>query len=283
MSDDNDLLSTRAVSVTYGGLRANNEINLSVRKGQIVGLIGPNGAGKTTFIDAITGFTHYTGEVTFGGSVIDGLPAHRRARRGLSRTWQSLELFDDLTAFENLLVATRRMSLKSVLLDLFIPSRKRDETNERWALELVGLGRLGERSPRQLSLGQEKLLGVARALATRPKVVLLDEPAAGIDPEESEVLGARFHDIVENDIAILLIDHDMNLVLKVCDYIYVLEFGRLIAEGTPAEVRENDDVIAAYLGEEARKAKAQAVGASLLLAGETVGSNDEAAGEATGA
>jgi branched-chain amino acid transport system ATP-binding protein len=241
--------------VSYGGVRANNDINLEVMPGQIVGLIGPNGAGKTTFIDALTGFTEYSGRVDFLGQAIDGVPPHKRARMGLSRTWQSLELFDDLTSFENLLVATRRTSFRSVVLDVFVPNRKRDESNEQWALDLVGLGGLGHKSPREISLGQSKLLGVARALATRPKVVLLDEPAAGLDPEESGVLGARFHDIVENGISILLIDHDMNLVLKVCDYIYVLEFGRLIAQGTPTEVRDNDDVIAAYLGDEARKAK----------------------------
>ena len=117
------------------------------------------------------------------------------------------------------------------------------------------LGDLADHSTGELSLGQEKPLGVARALATRPKVVLLDEPAAGLDPEESDTLGSRFRDIVNHGISILLIDHDMNLVLKVCDFIYVLEFGQLIASGTPAEVRDNDDVIAAYLGEEARKAK----------------------------
>jgi len=258
MSRDTPLLATEGLTVTYGGLRANSNISLEVRPGQIVGLIGPNGAGKTTFIDAITGFTPYTGTVRLAGRAIDGMSAHRRARMGLSRTWQSLELFTDLTALENLLVATRRLTFKSVLADLVRPKRSRDETNEQWALGLVGLGHRSERLPKELSLGQEKLLGVARALGTRPKVVLLDEPAAGLDPEESDALGARFHDIVDHGISILLIDHDMNLVLKVCDYIYVLEFGQLIAAGTPAEVRENDDVIAAYLGNEARRAKDEA-------------------------
>jgi ABC-type branched-subunit amino acid transport system ATPase component len=255
VSDETPLLETTALTVSYGGLRANDQISLKVMPGQIVGLIGPNGAGKTTFIDAVTGFTPYSGAVTFMGRSLDGRSPHARARRGLSRTWQSVELFNDLTAFENLLVATRRMTAKSVLLDLVAPKRRRDDADERWALELVGLGAVSDKGPRELSLGQEKLLGVARALGTRPKVVLLDEPAAGLDSEESGTLGARFHDIVDHGISILLIDHDMNLVLEVCDYMYVLEFGRLIAEGTPGDVRENDDVIAAYLGEEARRAK----------------------------
>ncbi|MEO5898564.1 MAG: ABC transporter ATP-binding protein [Ilumatobacteraceae bacterium] len=249
------LLQTAGLTVSYGGLRANDRISLKVMPGQIVGLIGPNGAGKTTFIDAITGFTPYTGTVTFMGENLDGRSAHARARRGLSRTWQSIELFSDLTAFENLLVGTRRLTVTSFLLDLIAPKRRRDETNERWALALVGLDALSERGPKELSLGQQKLLSMARALGTRPKVVLLDEPAAGLDNRESAALGERFRNVLDHDISILLIDHDMNLVLDVCDYLYVLEFGRLIAEGTPAEVRGNDDVIAAYLGDEARRAK----------------------------
>jgi branched-chain amino acid transport system ATP-binding protein len=249
------LLQTTGLTVSYGGLRANDQISLKVMPGQIVGLIGPNGAGKTTFIDAITGFTPYTGTVNFLGEDLAGRSAHARARRGLSRTWQSIELFSDLTAFENLLVGTRRLTLASFLLDLVAPKRRRDETDERWALDLVGLGALADRGPKQLSLGQQKLLSMARALGTRPKVVLLDEPAAGLDNRESAALGERFRDVLDHGISTLLIDHDMNLVLDVCDYLYVLEFGRLIAEGTPAEVRGNDDVIAAYLGEEARRAK----------------------------
>ncbi len=249
------LLETRGLTVSYGGLRANDQISVKVMPGQIVGLIGPNGAGKTTFIDAITGFTQYSGTVSFMGQNIDGRSPHARARAGLSRTWQSIELFNDLTAFENLLVGTRRLSLKSVLLDLVAPKRRQDDADERWALGLVGLGDLAHKGPKELSLGQQKLLSMARALGTRPKVVLLDEPAAGLDHRESEILGERFHDVLDHGISILLIDHDMTLVLDVCDYLYVLEFGRLIAEGTPAEVRGNDDVIAAYLGEGARRAK----------------------------
>jgi branched-chain amino acid transport system ATP-binding protein len=255
VSVETPLLETTALTVSYGGLRANDQISVKVMPGQIVGLIGPNGAGKTTFIDAVTGFTPYSGNVTFMGQNIDGCSPHARARRGLSRTWQSVELFNDLSAFENLVVATRRLSAKSLLLDLVVPKRRRNSADERWALGLMGLGEVADKAPKELSLGQQKLLGVARALGTRPKVVLLDEPAAGLDSEESGTLGARFHDIVDHGISILLIDHDMTLVLEVCDYLYVVEFGRLIAEGTPTQVRENDDVIAAYLGEEARRAK----------------------------
>jgi ABC-type branched-subunit amino acid transport system ATPase component len=262
------LFETHSLTVTYGGLRANNEISLKVHDGQIVGLIGPNGAGKTTLVDAVTGFTPYYGNVSLSGTSIDGLKPHQRARRGLSRTWQSLELFDDLTAIENLLVATRRVTVSSVIADVVSPRRRRDESSERWALSLMGLDELRDRSPRQLSLGQGKLLGVARAIATRPKVVLLDEPAAGLDPTESATLGNHLHSVVQEGIAVLLIDHDMDLVLDVCDYVYVLEFGRLIAEGQPSVVRANEDVIAAYLGEAERRRAAEGVGAPADRAGQ---------------
>jgi branched-chain amino acid transport system ATP-binding protein len=221
-----------------------------------VGLIGPNGAGKTSFIDGLTGFTATTGVVDFDGERIDRLPAHQRARRGLARTWQSVELFDDLTVGENLRVASEPASLASVLADIVHPSRSVDLSHQRWALELMGLGNLVDARPTNLSLGQQKLLGVARALAARPTLVLLDEPAAGLDTAESEALGQRLLDIVDAGITVFLVDHDMGLVLEVCDYVYVLEFGRLLAEGSASEVRRNDVVIEAYLGETARQAKA---------------------------
>ena len=176
------------------------------------------------------------------------MAAHARARLGLTRTWQAMELFTDLTVRDNVLVASETATLGAVLADVMRPTRPADTTDVDWALGLLGLTAQADRKPATLSLGQQKLLGVARALATRPKVVLLDEPAAGLDTVESETLGRRLHDIVEHDIAVLLIDHDMSLVLDVCDYIYVLEFGSLIAEGTPSQVRVNPRVVDAYLG-----------------------------------
>ena len=162
-----------------------------------------------------------------------------------------MELFRDLSVFENLIVATRPMTAWSVLADLVAPKRRRDESDERWALELVGRGPSADKRPGELSLGQAKMLGVARAIGTRPKVVLLDEPAAGLDSDESTALGSDFKLIVEHSISIMLIDHDMDLIarrlrLRVCAGVPV----HLIAEGRPV-VRDNDDVIAAYLGEEA--------------------------------
>ena len=255
------LLSVEGLTVRYGGLIANESIDLQVHRGTVVGLIGPNGAGKTTFIDALTGFTPYTGSVSFSGQSIDDLGPHRRARAGLTRTWQSLEIFTDLTVEENLRVSSERASTRSVLLDLINPGRPIDLEQVEWAMDLLGLGGLRAATPNQLSLGQQKLVGVARALSSRPDVVLLDEPAAGLDTAESNILGARLSDIVDNGIAVLLVDHDMGLVLDVCDYIYVLDFGRLIAQGTPAEIRNDDVVIEAYLGEEGRRAKEDAFAA----------------------
>jgi ABC-type branched-subunit amino acid transport system ATPase component/branched-subunit amino acid ABC-type transport system permease component len=250
-------LQTRGLSVSYGGVRAVDEVNLEIQGGEIVGLIGPNGAGKTSFVDGLTGFTAARGTVEFGGRSLDGLAPHARARLGLARTWQAGELFDDLTVRQNLRVAAEPASVMSIVLDVVRPQRPLDQSGVDWALELVGLGTVADERPKNLSLGQQKLLGVARALAARPAVVLLDEPAAGLDSTESGALGQRLYDIVDHDISVFLIDHDMGLVLETCDYIYVLEFGRLIAEGTPREIRNNDAVIEAYLGEAARAAKAK--------------------------
>ena len=244
------VLDAHEISVRFGGLKANDDVSLQVREGQIVGLIGPNGAGKTTFIDAITGFVPSIGTLTFDGRDFGGLKPHQRARSGLVRTWQSLELFTDLTVIENLKVANETASAAGIGLDLIAPNRAADLEQVEWALTLMGLERVAEESPTSLPLGQQKLVGVARALASRPRLVMMDEPAAGLDSAESRVLGDRLFDIVDNDISIFLIDHDMGLVLDVCDYIYVLDFGRIIAEGNPAQIRANQAVITAYLGQE---------------------------------
>jgi branched-chain amino acid transport system ATP-binding protein len=255
------LLRTDGMSVTYGGVRAVNDVNIEVQQGTLVGLIGPNGAGKTSFIDGITGFTKTTGRIEFDGKDITGLPAHQRARGGLGRTWQSLELFDDLTVRENLMVAAERQSVKGFVLDLFRPGRPRSTEVVEKALAALELTDLADRMPTELSQGQRKLIGVARALAAQPKLVCMDEPAAGLDSAESMDLGRRLRSMVQGGDTIFLVDHDMGLVLNVSDYIYVIEFGQLIAQGTPAEIRNDDRVIAAYLGEQARKDKEAAAAA----------------------
>jgi branched-chain amino acid transport system ATP-binding protein len=255
------LLESNGLTVRYGGLAANADVDLKVEMGQLVGLIGPNGAGKTTFIDAITGFTAVSsGGVTFDGVDLEGVSPDHRARMGLTRTFQSLELFEDLTVRENLLVAAERPSWFSFLLDLL----KIRKPTAQWqsqvdaALEALGLGDIGNVLPSDLSHGQRKLVGVARALAAKPKLLLLDEPAAGLDTAESQLLGAHLRTFLADGTSIFLIDHDMGLVLNVCDYIYVLDFGRIIAEGTPAQIRTDPAVVAAYLGESAGEMQAEA-------------------------
>ena len=248
MSAEVARLQVEALTVRYGGVIANGDVTLAVREAEVVGLIGPNGAGKTTLIDAVTGFTPYEGTVRLEGKPLDGVRPHRRARRGLVRTFQSVEMFHDLDVLENALVGTSSFDVRVLFDDLFRPGRSRDHRRAREALVLAGIRELAELRPADLSLGQQKLLGVARALAAEPQVLLLDEPAAGLDSEESRALGRSLRTIADSGISVLLVDHDMDLVLEACDRVYVLESGRLLTDGTPDAVRRDPRVIAAYLG-----------------------------------
>jgi branched-chain amino acid transport system ATP-binding protein len=243
------LLNVEALRVTYGGVTAVDDVDLAVPEGKVVGLIGPNGAGKTSTIDALTGYhPPSSGRVRFGGQDITAVRPHLRARRGLARTFQSVELFDDLTVEENLLVASQRTGV--------LPIRAYARTDVDWALELCGLADVATRMPTELSHGRRKLVGVARALAQRPRLVLMDEPAAGLDTDESAELGAHLRELPGQGVSVLLVDHDMGLVLSVCEEVVVLDFGRVIARGTPAEIRMNDAVVAAYLGGHAEETHA---------------------------
>jgi branched-chain amino acid transport system permease protein len=217
------------LSVAFGGVHALSDVSLEVREGELVGLIGPNGAGKTTLVDAASGFVASTGRVELGGVDLGGLEPYQRARRGLARTWQSTELFDDLEVRENLTVVSRDGSAEQTL-------------------GLVSMAWAAGAMPAQLSMGQRKLVGVARALAARPRLLCLDEPAAGLDTRESAELGACLRALADQGQSMLLIEHDMGLVLGICDRVVVLEFGRVIADGPPEVVRADPVVIAAYLG-----------------------------------
>jgi len=225
----------RGVSVSFGGVRAVAGVDLEIADGELVGLIGPNGAGKTTFIDAVTGFVRYEGTVELGGVRLDGLPPHIRAKRGLARTWQTVELFDDLSVRENLTVAAKGGGSASVEAEL----------------ELLDLVAVSESMPWELAQAARKRAGIGRALVTRPRLLCLDEPGAGLDVRQSKDLGALLAGIARSGTAVLLVDHDMGLVLSACDRIVVLESGAVIAQGTPAEIRGDDRVIAAYLGHSA--------------------------------
>lgn len=229
-------LAVEHLTVRYGGVRAVHDVDLHVDAGKVVGLIGPNGAGKTSLIDAVTGFARAEGAVVLHGDRIDRLKAHARVRQGLARTFQSLELYDDLTVHENVSAA------------LFGTAREHRRGQVDAALARVGLSDLDGREAGQLSQGERQLVSIARACACEPSVLLLDEPAAGLGPRDTERLGERIRAIAASGTAVLLVDHDIGLVLDVCDYIYVLDFGQILVEGDAEAIRTDKAFAEAYLG-----------------------------------
>ena len=249
-------LAARGITVRYGGVRALSEVSLEVPEGKIVGLIGPNGAGKTTLIDAITGFVPCDGRVEIAGEDVTRLKPHSRVRRGLGRTWQSVELFDDLSVAENVAVAIGTPSPWAIVKELFVkPALEKVRVGE--VLDSVGIGHLFNAMPTELSEGQRKLVGIARAFAGSPRVVCLDEPAAGLDTSETHALGLQLRRLMSVGTPMLLIDHDIGFVFGTCDHVVVIEFGEVIAEGSPQEIYANERVIEAYLGSSALRSDDQ--------------------------
>lgn len=244
-----DILTTQDLTVRYGGNVALSSVSIRIGRGELVGLIGPNGAGKTTFIDALTGFTRSTGSVEMDNRDLGRLKPHQRVLAGLGRTWQGAELYDELTVRENLEVGAYRPSLVRSLSEIVTGRTPPLPAADR-AVELLGLQDILDSLPENLSEGQRKSTDVARALTAGSRVLCLDEPAAGLDTTESLELGRKLRRLVDEGTSLLLVDHDMGLVLGVCDRIYVLDLGRVIAEGTPDEIRNSPQVIEAYLGEE---------------------------------
>lgn len=233
------VLTVRDIGVRYGGVTALEDVSFDVREGEILGLIGPNGAGKTTLVDAISGYADYTGSVRLEEHALDGVAPHRRSRAGLGRTFQGIELYDDLTVRENVVVGT------TATLGRFDDAHEPDLDR---LFATLDLSEVADRPVDEISQGRRQLVSVARALAGRPHVVLLDEPAAGLDSGESQWLGERLRAARAGGVTVVMVEHDMGLVLDVCDRVVVLDLGKVIAVGTPAEIQSDPTVIAAYLG-----------------------------------
>ena len=254
MSETN-VLRMENVTMQFGGVVAVNDLSLDVPEGQIVALIGPNGAGKTTAFNVISGFYNpQEGDILFKGHSVKGFPPHRICRAGMARTFQNIRLWKTQTVFDNVLIAKHMLRTSNVFSATFRLNRKEEAQHREEVMELlriVGLEDVKDELATSLPYGKQRRLEIARALATHPKLLMLDEPAAGMNPQETNELTefiGRIRD--EFHMTILLIEHHMDLVMDISDRIYVIDFGELIATGTPEEIQNNQRVIDAYLGVE---------------------------------
>ena len=248
------VLNVRGLSKRFGGLQALQEVGICIQRQQIYGLIGPNGAGKTTFFNVVTGLVRPdTGTFELDGRAYEPTSAHRVAAAGIARTFQNIRLFPDMTALENVMVGRHVRTHCGALASVLRTRSARNEEQRirersRDLLEYVGIGRLGHLQARTLSYGDQRRLEIARALATDPKLLALDEPAAGMNATEKRELRRLLEKIRSDGITLLLIEHDVKLVMGLCDQVTVLDEGRIIKEGTPAQVQHDSAVIEAYLG-----------------------------------
>ncbi|HFI0861756.1 TPA: ABC transporter ATP-binding protein [Streptococcus suis] len=252
------LLEVKDLTKNFGGLTAVGDVTMELHEGELVGLIGPNGAGKTTLFNLLTGvYEPSEGTITLAGTLLNGKAPSKIASLGLGRTFQNIRLFKNMTVLENVLIGLGNHGKAEVFASFFrLPaSYKNEESLKTKAIELLKIFDLDgdvDTLAKNLPYGQQRRLEIVRALATEPKILFLDEPAAGMNPQETAELTQLIRKIKEEfNITIMLIEHDMSLVMEVTERIYVLEYGRLIAHGTPAEIRSNKRVIEAYLGGEA--------------------------------